>query len=88
MRNRHGLLVQSAKCWESRIESTIDESGVSFPGPELLTFHQIRHQLINNILHCAVKADVLQRMGLMDDILAGWTGVILLQVFHQAAFTN
>lgn len=56
--------------------------------PPHFIFHQVRHQLVDNILHCAVEADVLQRMGLMDDILAGWTSVIFLQVFHQATFAK
>lgn len=52
------------------------------------TFLKIGNQFVNDILHGSVKADVLKWMRLMYDNLACWTGVLLLQVFHQAALAE
>jgi hypothetical protein len=54
----------------------------------LLTFLQIWYQLVDNVLHGSIKADILQGVGLMDDISTSWTSIIFLQMLHQTALTN
>jgi len=49
---------------------------------------QLRHQFVHNVLHGAIEADVLQGMGLVDDVVAGGAGLLLLQVLHQAALAD
>lgn len=53
-----------------------------------LTVLKIWYQFVDNILHCPVETDVLQRMWLVDHNLTWWTCVVLFQVFHKATFTN
>ena len=52
------------------------------------TFQDVWHQLVDNVLHGSVEADVLQRMGLVDDAVALWTCVPLLQVLYQTALAD
>lgn len=43
-----------------------------------LTVHEVRHQLVHDVLHRPVEADVLQRMGLVDNIFTRWAGIVFL----------
>lgn len=52
------------------------------------TFLEVGNQFVDDILHGSVKADVLKRMRLMYDNLACRAGVLLLQMFHQAALAE
>lgn len=55
---------------------------------KILTRLEIGNQLVDNILHGSVEADVLKRMRLMYDNLACRTGVLLLQMLHQTALAE
>ena len=46
------------------------------------TLLQIWNQFVDYVLHCSVKAYVLQRMRLMDCDVAGWTSGIVFQVLY------
>lgn len=52
------------------------------------TFLQIGHQLVDDVLHGPIEADVLQRMRLVDDAFACRTGAVLLQMLDKAAFAD
>jgi len=58
------------------------------PVKVLVLMGQLRHQFVHNVLHGAIEADVLQGMGLVDDVVAGGAGLLLLQVLHQAALAD
>ena len=53
-----------------------------------LTLHDVGDELEDDVLHGAVEADVLQRVGLVDDAVTLGTRVPLLQVLHQAALAD
>ena len=44
--------------------------------------------LVNNILHCSVKRDVIQRMGLVNHHVTLWAVDVVLQVFDNAALAE
>jgi len=49
---------------------------------------EIRDELIHNVLHGAVVADIIQGMTLMNDYVTSGTGVVLLEMLHKAAFAE
>ena len=48
-----------------------------------LTFLQMRHQFVHNVLHGSVEGDVVEGVGLVDNLVAGGAGVLLLEVLHE-----
>lgn len=61
---------------------------VEIPFPFHLIVLQIWHQLVYNVLHSSVVADVLQRVALMNHDFTGRACVVILQMFDQAALTK
>ena len=53
-----------------------------------LTFLEVGHQLVDDVLHGAVEADVLQRVRLVDHDVARRACVVLLQMLDQAALAD
>jgi len=74
--------------WSGYKVGVLERRGMETAGLAGPTFLQLRHQFVHNVLHGAIEADVLQGMGLVDDVVAGGAGLLLLQVLHQAALAD